>query len=351
MKLNVLFHLHMGFPYHRAGAETMTHEIAKYLVKQGHKCRVVWATTQLIEPINQDGVQVEPMKTQGNGKLLSYYKEANVIITHLMATGPAVNMRMNAERLGYNRPLFFINHNHHNYNQLNYRKHTYIIDNSEWLQKLLYKGKERVLCRPLIFADDYKVKAPKRNHITLVNCNKNKGGHILIELAKRLPQYKFLGVEGHYAEQIKDNSLPNLSYMENQIDIREVWKRTKVCIMPSMVESWGRLAIEAMASRIPVICNPTNGLSECVKEAAIKIEPLEWGLDPSNQKMAKTSDIDKYEEAIIRLMEDTDHYKEQQAKGDERIKELDPLNDLQALERFLIKIASRNEYNKHQVKR
>lgn len=343
MKLKILFHLHMGFPYHRAGAETMAHEIAKWLVGQGHECRVVWATTQPFEPVTLDGVKIEPMKLQGNNKLLTYYKESDAIITHLMATSPAINIRMNAERLGYNKPLFFINHNHHNYNQLHHRKHTFIIDNSEWLQNLLYKGKERVLCRPLIFADRYKVKAPKRAHITLVNVNNNKGGHHLIELAKMLPQYNFLGVRGHYGEQIEDNSLPNLKYINNQKDIREVWKKTKLCIMPSMVESWGKVALEAMASRIPVICNPTNGLKECVKDAGILINPLQWG-QSEGQPMAQRPNLMRYKEEIVNLMEDNSYYKKIADRCEARAKELDPTKDYQNLEKFLIQIASRNEY-------
>ncbi|MEU6394827.1 glycosyltransferase family 4 protein [Streptomyces sp. NPDC046939] len=48
-----------------------------------------------------------------------------------------------------------------------------------------------------------------------------------------------------------------------------VYARTRVVLMPSIYESWGRVAIEACASGIPVIAHPTPGLVEALGEAGI----------------------------------------------------------------------------------
>jgi glycosyltransferase involved in cell wall biosynthesis len=50
--------------------------------------------------------------------------------------------------------------------------------------------------------------------------------------------------------------------MENMADIRGVYRQTGILIMPSHYESYGRTAVEAMCSGIPVIANPTPGLLE-----------------------------------------------------------------------------------------
>ncbi|MFI1769152.1 glycosyltransferase family 4 protein [Streptomyces sp. NPDC020800] len=48
-----------------------------------------------------------------------------------------------------------------------------------------------------------------------------------------------------------------------------VYSRSRVMLMPSLYESWGRVAVEAFASGIPVIAHPTPGLVESLGEAGI----------------------------------------------------------------------------------
>jgi len=60
--------------------------------------------------------------------------------------------------------------------------------------------------------------------------------------------------------------------LEKQIDIREVYKKTRLLIMPSTYESWGRTATEAMCSGIPIICTSTGGLVENCGKAGIYVE-------------------------------------------------------------------------------
>ncbi|WP_262928542.1 glycosyltransferase family 4 protein [Streptomyces sp. CBMA152] len=46
-----------------------------------------------------------------------------------------------------------------------------------------------------------------------------------------------------------------------------VYSRSRVILMPSLYESWGRVAVEAFASGIPVIAHTTPGLVESMGEA------------------------------------------------------------------------------------
>ncbi|MEV0375839.1 glycosyltransferase family 4 protein [Streptomyces sp. NPDC050636] len=48
-----------------------------------------------------------------------------------------------------------------------------------------------------------------------------------------------------------------------------VYSRSRVMLMPSLYESWGRVAVEAFASGIPVIAHPAPGLVESMGEAGI----------------------------------------------------------------------------------
>ena len=94
--------------------------------------------------------------------------------------------------------------------------------------------------------------------------------------------------------------------------------------MPSKEETWGRTAIEAMSSGIPVIANPTPGLKECCQDAALFVE---------------RNDIQEWSRLINRLCNDTSFYQEFSNRGKIRAKQLEPTHDLEMFkEWFEIKV-------------
>jgi len=98
---------------------------------------------------------------------------------------------------------------------------------------------------------------PEGDCITLINANVLKGLGIFVELAKRFPNRKFLGVKPYY-NPVQVPALPNIEWVDLQEDIRVVLKRTRVLVVPSMYESWGRVAFEAMYNGIPVLYAKPN---------------------------------------------------------------------------------------------
>jgi glycosyltransferase involved in cell wall biosynthesis len=144
--------------------------------------------------------------------------------------------------------------------------------------------------------------------VCLINCNKNKGGELLIELARKMPDTQFIGVKGGYSKQVVDTSLPNLHYMENQRDVTVVFKKIGILIMPSVNETWGRTAVEAMASGVPVIHSEASGLVECVSGA---------GIECSNY------DIYTWVNAINRINGDPIYREKVRQNGFSRIREIE----------------------------
>lgn len=130
--------------------------------------------------------------------------------------------------------------------------------------------------------------------VTLVNLQDNKGVHVFYELAKRMPEVRFLGVEGTHGKQ-EFRKLPNVELMPVTQDMREVWRKSRVVLMPSAYESYGMVAAEAQVNGLPVIANPTLGLQECLGRAGIFI-PRE--------------NINDYERTLRLLLEDRKHYQE-----------------------------------------
>jgi glycosyltransferase involved in cell wall biosynthesis len=174
----------------------------------------------------------------------------------------------------YKKPLFHLIHNTHIYEEIvQAEKPQYIIYNSNWAKsRLNYNHDSIILHPPCDFRYYDCVANPIDNeYITLINLNENKGGELLYQIAELLPNKKFLGVKGSYDHQIIKH-LPNVTILEKQVDIREVYKKTRLLIMPSLYESWGRTATEAMCSGIPVICTETGGLAENCGKAGVYVE-------------------------------------------------------------------------------
>lgn len=183
------------------------------------------------------------------------------------------------------------------------------IYNSESTRQAL-GGTGPVIHSPL---DVKKYKTPRKDakFITIMSLTKDKGVEIFLELAKRLPKYKFLGVAGPYGEQ-SYFSLPNVDRSQFIVhdDVKSVFARTKILLAPSMAESWGRVAAEAMCSGIPVVASKAPGLVECLDGTGYNLD-----LD----------DIDAWESTIRQLVSDKQLYSEQSAMARARAADIQKL--------------------------
>src|SRR5690606_41527203 len=105
--------------------------------------------------------------------------------------------------------------------------------------------------RPPVMDEEYATE--RGDGVTLINLYPPKGAATFWTLAERMPDVKFLAVIGGYGHQ-DVRELPNVEVMPNIPGRRmrdEVYARTKILLMPSEYESWGRVGVEAMASGIP----------------------------------------------------------------------------------------------------
>jgi glycosyltransferase involved in cell wall biosynthesis len=158
--------------------------------------------------------------------------------------------------------------------------------------------------------------SPSRYYVTLINLNESKGGKMLIDLAKAMPEVQFLGVEGGYGDQIRENAVRNITYMSKTDKIEDVYAKSRIVIMPSDLETWGRVAVEAMASGVPVIINDVQGMREACQEGAL---------------VANRNDIAEWIRLIRRLRDNPLFYSQQVQKGQQRIRELEDNSDMKGL--------------------
>lgn len=255
-------------PVHNAGAEVMLHVMLRDLVERGHEAIVTYPAAKDRE---LDGVEVVGAPFRD---LRAMAAKADVVISHL-------DLAPRASQIAGSRPLVQILHNDR---QQLVRSAALVVVNSEWIAREYsgWKG-ELEIVRPPVWVADYEVPSldgsalnrrytqldTPRSDIALINLTQAKGGNLLWELAGLMPERRFLAVRGAYGNQIV-HQRHNVEMVAHTPDVVEqVYARTRVLLVPSQYESWGRVAIEAACSGIPVIAHPTPGLLEALGEAGI----------------------------------------------------------------------------------
>lgn len=343
MSLKICWVIHLYPPRHLAGSEMVAHNLNKYLVSKGHQVRVILMQAGMHNvqvPYYYEGVEVIGPPTQLDG-----YRWGDVLLTHLDFTQHTIQMGICAER-----PVVNFIHNSHPYQSIeNAFKDNYCVYNSQWIaDKLKYKHPSMVFTPPCDWRQyDVTGDPNEREFITMINLDENKGGLILKRLAQAMPDRKFLAVKGSYSEpaeigQVTD--MPsNVTVLPNSPDILPIYRQTRILLMPSRYESWGRTATEAMCNGIPVICTPTPGLKENCQDAAIYIPergPIDR--DPKTGKVL-SHDGDAYNiqplMAAIKTLDNKKTYAKYSRAGRDRSRDLDPMRSLAQVEDFIINAA------------
>lgn len=257
--------VHMYPPHHNAGAEHMLHAILAEAVRRGHKATVALSQggrrgSLGIGDYSLDGVSVCETTAALEG--------VDCIFTHLDRTTDA-----EAVCTAKNIPCIQLFHNHYQ-TKLAVRCDLAAY-NSRWLAEDFPCTFPSIVIPPPIDMDAYRVKPGQ--YITLINLSAAKGANMFYALAERFPNLDFLGVKGAYGEQVLRDDLDNVRLIDNTPDVCTVYSQTRVLLVPSIYESYGRVAVEASASGIPVIANATPGLKEALGVTGIfpaRKEPL-----------------------------------------------------------------------------
>jgi len=317
--LHIVARVHAYPNDHNAGAEWMLHEMLRALVARGHRATVwlnQWASSRT--PYEVDGVRVMPHEPGDKG-FRSAVPRASVVVSHLESVPETACLAR-----GYGIPLVVVCHNTFDltWQPMLEGSSALAAVNSQWMlaeAEAAFEGKpwrpdRTLIVRPPVWPREYRT--TRGECITLVNCTMSKGAGVLAELAERMPERKFLAVRGGYGEQQPpelDNVLV-LDHMPGRQMRDAVYARTRLILMPSDYESWGRVGVEAMASGIPVLAHPTEGLTESLGAAGV---------------FCDRDDVDAWQEAIEGL-DDRDVYRAASRRALARSKSLDPAQDLSA---------------------
>lgn len=316
--MKILAHLHMYCPLHNAGGETTAHSFLRAMVNRGHEVKVI--APELTADYEYEGVKVmipPPYPDKWNRE---QYRWADIVITHLNCTRDAMRCARDTAK-----PLVHLIHNHNQLkaNNVKPQRAQLVVFNSHWIEKRTPWPYPKITIHPVVEPDLYRTSIG--DHVTMINLTPTKGVEVFFELARRFPMQKFLGVEGAYYEQFTKGP-ENITFIKNTPDIKSVFAQTKVLLMPSDYESYGRCAVEAACSGIPSIVHPTEGLMEALGDAGI---------------FCDRRNSDEWENALDRLLTDPGYYAERSARSLVLAASLGPEKEFDRFEQALLETVGR----------
>lgn len=296
--MNVVARVHLYPPHHNAGAEMMLHELLKALVARGHRVQVHLSRHKHARaPYTLDGVEVFP---RDSADWQAEAQKADVLVTHLDNTSTMISAS-----IAYDKPLVQVLHNTHAPTRMWAScRNDLLVYNSDWMATELGDHPNGIVVRPPVYVRDYEVDNDFATAVTLINLTQIKGGLVFAMLAAMMPGVTFLGVEGAYGEQLIPPYMGNTEIRSHGTNMLNVYRDTRLLIMPSHYESWGRTGVEAMCSGIPVVATDTPGLRESLGDAGTFLH--------------RDASIYEWCDTIWRLLEDETAYGELSAKARSR---------------------------------
>lgn len=286
-------------PHSLVGSWLATHELLRGLHERGHRVTVYRRLAGCF-PWVHDGIEVRPGRD--NDVLAAAIGEADLVVSHLGDDNFA-----HLHALAATKPSIRLVHS------LPVGAHGLLEDcalavfNSEATRvECGWSGPQIVAHPPLRF-----VGAEPGDRTTLINLSAEKGGELFWRLARKRSGRLHLGVMGGWGFQIEPRSLPirpldNVEITDPTPRIGEIYRRTRVLLVPSESETWGMAGVEAMSCGIPVVAHPTPGLRESLADAGIFADredeaawldaidrlddPTEW-VDASRRALARAAEL------------------------------------------------------------
>lgn len=281
------------YPPSLVGSWLSTHLCLRALAERGHTVTVV-ASLASGNQYTLDGVQVIPGRR--GRSLATMIEAADVVVSHMgdhtNAHATAAERRIPSVVMVHGIPL------PEYARRLGDVPPDWMVFNSRSLLELVdWQGPSVVVHPPVAIAD---YRTTPGDKVTLVNLSDAKGGKTFIRCAAALPDVGFLGVRGGYGAQVI-RKRRNVEFIGQTAEMRdEVYARTRILLMPSQAETWGRVGVEAMCSGIPVVASPTAGLVESLGDAGIFVERRD--LKGWVAAIQRLSDPDEWAEASHRAM-------------------------------------------------
>ncbi|MDN4069611.1 glycosyltransferase family 4 protein [Paenibacillus vini] len=192
-------------------------------------------------------------------------------------------------------------------------------------------------------------------YITVINPSAIKGFSIFIGLARMMPHLQFAAVPtwATKEDELEEmRSLPNITILKPADNINDIYKQTKVFLMPSLWgESFGQVVVEAMLRGIPVLASHVGGLPEAKQQLdyILPVRPIrqyvkeEVLADSVPIPVIPEQELGPWSEALDRLTTDRDHYEALSAASYEHATRFHAALGIEPFEAYFQKIINKAE--------
>lgn len=200
-----------------------------------------------------------------------------------------------------------------------------VVANSEFTAsklKELFEVSPEIIYPPITI-EEYQTNYNDEGVILMANLRtEQKGGDIFLKIAEAMPdeEFRLVGPAPSSIKQ-KAKNLGNVTHIEWANDMRAEYGRAKAVVVPTkQVESFGRIAAEAMCSGIPCVVSNRGALPEVVGNTCYVVQNLqsieEWCLKISNaikegydeNRINRVEDEFSTENQVNRLVSIIDEY-------------------------------------------
>ena len=162
--------------------------------------------------------------------------------------------------------------------------------------------------------------------VTMVNPCAGKGLAIFLGLARHFSEVRFAAVPTWgttQADLAALRALPNVAILKPAENIDEIFRQTRVALVPSLwAEARSRIILEAMARAVPVLASDVGGMAEAMlgMDYVLPVRSVERYCPDVDELMVPVMDIPEQDsrpwiEALERLLTDRAHYGDLSARS------------------------------------
>ncbi len=162
-----------------------------------------------------------------------------------------------------------------------------------------------------------------KQSVLLINPCTAKGLPIYVELARRLPETKFLALKGWGTTPADISVMSSIEVLDTVESIDEVLARTSVLVAPSLwYEGFGLVVTEALLRGIPVLASNHGGLTEAAASSRYRLPVVpitEWLPQHDETGMpvgvVHEQPVEAWQAALSELLGDKSIYEQERLDG------------------------------------